>query len=741
MTLGFSYTAPYRTATASADAINTIPPRCIGNLKYHPNTSSIFGFESEPNPRQHIRGKHYDWFITPCAKGDLDVNVGETKRYWPDGVIARELPYLNADGTTDGRVKSSLKTLHILNPNYILKRYVGDKFTSIYSNADKYASCDFPSKEEAFQTIPYYAYPLVIPISIPTINLDTKGSLSGSYIETEMLALIGGLINVGSSKTPQWKGTNTILFLIPTTPYAQKPSDTKKSANKWEVNTEIIGEGLQMRWYNYNGYSTKKNTAAFGQVGAVLSHDLGTHKTHIQTMGGLKYNVSGNVFEINKPTSTGLRSNHSYNYGLDIDIKIDLADVRLQRFDTGESHNILDAKIPHVSFEWRTRVDTSPRWDLLYIKTEIYMGTFDEKTGLLTHSTDNAKEINHFPLLFPYVFRFSTGTETYKPVFYGSMGFYDQDATIKFQTPDNKQLSVLLKNYCVYDINDNLWVIGHPLLISAGVGALDGCVAFHDETRGHVTLLGGRQIDNNIDGKNYCKYFLSDTTHTDLDIPELELTPGKRCYVQPYGMTFNLQTLIRKKQISKPRKRDTIAPFNFIHDTLPYAALYSDALKFPGKDAWLLPCSALFPQVNVPMLIIESVSWSDRPKDETQIDNDFGYYIIESILYRITPLLDKDGFPVKVISSNPNISKLDKINAQTNIHEAIFIGRGLGDHGIRHIKDKTYEYYNLPNNLTIEITFDVNEPISFPEYMTWTGTELDMKLDSSYNDLTQSQKP
>jgi hypothetical protein len=291
--------------------------------------------------------------------------------------------------------------------------------------------------------------------------------------------------------------------------------------------------------------------------------------------------------------------------------------------------------------------------------------------------------------------------------------------------------SVYLSNYCYYSYAEgSAYLAGYPLNIHYGIGALDGCVPLLSSTN-ELFLLGGRQISGpytsdkgepNTDATKYYTIFeKKDITKISTQYNEIS-DVGTGIMVQPYGMVISPEFI--GKIIPKYKKfpgwftAGTVNTYDFIPDTLPYGCLYSDGLKFPDKDIWLIPTTGWpisdDPEVRPPPMLIAELmpeGWN------SEVTDDDAKYFYKFSRFRITPLLTSNNQEwIPAIYSNPNFGSCTRENEGP-------VGRGWGDHGLIKIGDNKYQYFNFVNDVVINIELSEGKFVSINAYQTWSHTK------------------
>jgi hypothetical protein len=360
-----------------------------------------------------------------------------------------------------------------------------------------------------------------------------------------------------------------------------------------------------------------------------------------------------------------------------------------------------------------------------YIKNDMRLGSENSDNGLIDTNTCT----NAWPLFFPRVFNLNITTDGKAeiPVFhlYSSMGLENSSGEdVPIAEPEsNIYYSTYLKNYSYYTFNApesyffriatsiiDPVAFGHPLNLSGGIGALDGCVPVYNPETNDVYLLGGRQITNKDNINN------TFTTKTNV----ISIGDFDKLYTQPYGIKFNTETTGRK---AVRQRSDALTEFDIIDDVLPYAALYSDALYIEQFKAWLVPTTALpIDDQNTdlpPMLMIElfegqtneslqiqnrgkqikekKMSRTKKPIVLSRITSPQNMYIHNGLIFRITPLFTQNYGYVKAIKNSPNIDIGNPANGNT-------IGRNWGDHFIYIDEKQNVCYVNLATKQAFKIT-------------------------------------
>jgi hypothetical protein len=688
MPLSLNSSGAHHAVDVNLNTKELIPHRWVGTLQQNSFPKELPPFPTTPGndgpitPVQYVPGIKYDWYITPRP-------LGET--YWENGVVAIK----------KGDTKSEQKILSIIDPTLRSKNPLDlgkeDKFVPpVYPDDQELKFVgNLPTWEQAYKTIPYYAYPLVIPIREELSSKSAKNEYLSNESDniSECLVLIGGMINIGTEEEPIWTCTNYITAFNPTQIYVQNlrtSEDKWRDQSTWNLSINGKSEGLWMSWFTHINSTEESRSLAggFGGVGINIPIDITNAKTKSKfiSIGGLKYEKYRKVFWCPSPEwyTTG---NYKTEYCNEIEVileplsvyEIDPAGQNVRRKST-----VLSPKFNHLSY----------RYGLLATDPTLYIGEYDENTGFIK----NSSVFNVWPLLFPRVFTITnTGKNPYI-ILYSSMGYDKTKTKIEIQmfgSDVEVQQSVYLTNYqyfhLSYPINQ---LYGYPLNLTADLGSLDGCVALH-ASDGHIYFLGGRQFSN-FKNKNAAELTALYTGKTK---SYQTITYGEEnLNTQPYGMYISSSTIGRKSKANKYG----LSTYDFVTDTLPYACLYSDALKFPDKDIWLIPSTSIKPtEKNEPPMIIAELlpeNWGLSKEELESIKNDKTRFFYENSRFRFTVLEDINGLNyIDALYMSANIETFDLSSTANGI------GRGLGDHGIIKVGEDKYKYYNLVSKITIDI--------------------------------------
>jgi hypothetical protein len=675
----------------SADIENILPHRWIGESIGIPMNQEIEG----RYPSQVVQGEKYEWHITPYP-------VEEEFTFYPTAITAID--------------KINGEKLTLIDPTYYkfdMSRTTHRIYREKYPTDTEALSYNVPPWKIASSSIPYYAYPQPLKVQINVKSSDRiRYQSNDSELITECLVLAGGLINQSNvdPKNP-WIGTNTIMIINPTLAFTYTEK-TSRERGKWEP-TSRYQKGLLQSWIVSQAFTntldniTRNNPGSFGGVVIPINTNLDKSdtKSKFMTVGGLYWDQAKREFY---PCTSNTKS---YCYEINCLLKFDLTPIDAFIPNPDKSDDTMQQVCVLTSFHQYTTITETKSY--VYLKNDMRLGSENTDTGFI----DNNTYTNAWPLFFPRAFNLNI-TDNSSQVFhlYSSMGL--ENGSIK--TPDqNIQYSAYLKNYSYYTFNaaEAYWLsigntiytpvaTGHPLNLSGGIGALDGCVPVHDPTTNNIYLLGGRQLTNKDNINN--TFTNKEDNHT--------IEKFDKLYTQPYGMRINKDTTNR---MAVRQPKSALTEFDIIDDVLPYAALYSDALYIEKFKAWLVPTTALTVSQDTdlpPMLMLELFDNQTNKSLQIETSNTFiasredsnsNLYIHTGLIFRITPLFTKTYGYVQAIKNSPNIDIENLDNRNT-------IGRNWGDHFIYIDDNQDVCYVNLATQQAFKIT---------QEQMTFTDIE------------------
>jgi hypothetical protein len=185
-------------------------------------------------------------------------------------------------------------------------------------------------------------------------------------------------------------------------------------------------------------------------------------------------------------------------------------------------------------------------------------------------------------------------------------------------------------------------------------------------------------------------------------------------YISPETIARDLKTSINQS-----------FSYNFIPDTLPYACLYSDALKFPDKDAWLIPSTAIpitDPKKAPPMIIAELLPNGGWNTSDIKDNKSKSFY--ENSKFRFTALqTETNQQTIDTLYIPANIDGIDNSSMPNGI------GRGYGEHGLIQTGENKYQYFNLVSKITIDISLVDGSFTNIQTYQSSTDNSSSFELD------------